>query len=98
MFKFGIDPISGFVCSRLFPHGGAILLTDSLILENPVVAEKIVRWFAQMVKIRAPNTWKLAGRPGLKDWVLSVADEKSDQDGLRSEKFQAYVDHRRRRR
>lgn len=77
--------------TRLFPHGVVILLTNALILENPIAAEKIIGWFDKMRKQRTPGTWKLVGRPGFKDWVLSVANERGDGDGLRSETFQAYV-------
>ncbi|KAI9885316.1 MAG: atp2, beta subunit of the F1 sector of mitochondrial F1F0 ATP synthase [Watsoniomyces obsoletus] len=90
VFKFGIDPVTGqFLQTRLFPHGSVILLTDALILDNPIATEKIVRWFRNVNKKKTPGTWKLVGRPGLKDWVLQVANEKGDGDGLRSEMFLA---------
>lgn len=101
VYRFGLDegtdPNDGktstgsgqFICTRLFSHGGAILLTDSLVLENPIACDRIVRWFGDKLKLRAPNTWKLVGRPGFKDWVLAVANERGDGDGLRSAEFKA---------
>ena len=103
VYRFGLDegtdPNDGktstgsgqFICTRLFSHGGAILLTDSLVLENPIACDRIVRWFGDKLKLRAPNTWKLVGRPGFKDWVLAVANERGDGDGLRSAEFKACV-------
>ena len=68
-----------FVCTRLFAHGGVILLTDAVILNDPIAGHTILSWFKTYSKQRPPQAWKLAGRPGLKDWALATAQQKADE-------------------
>ncbi len=88
LFKFGVTE-TGFVVQPLFPYGSVILLTDSLILRNPIAAEKVISWFAKSIRNRPPGTWKLVGRPGLKDWALAVANKACDEQGHESEEVKA---------
>ncbi|MCJ1397928.1 hypothetical protein MMC11_001124 [Xylographa trunciseda] len=73
-------PKSGL--TRLFPHGGSILLTDSLFLNCPEAAVRILTWFRIYILHSKPNgTWKLVSRPRLRDWILSIVEERTKEEG-----------------
>ncbi len=58
---------------RLFPSGGVILITVSLILYRPKEALRIVMWFAHVqIRQKKPGTWKIAFRPHILSWLLDV--------------------------
>ena len=60
---------------RLFPHGGVLLLTESLILYRPHETLRILMWFRRVhVPAKAPGTWKLAVRPRIREWLLNIMD------------------------
>ena len=62
---------------RLFPHGGAICLTDSVILTTPVEAIRILSWFERnILQYKPPGTWKLAMRPRFYEWILDIAQDE----------------------
>ena len=64
---------------RLFPHGGAILLTESLILYRPSEALRIIMWFRLVhLPSKQSGIWKLAARPRLREWLLSLMDLYQD--------------------
>ena len=63
---------------RLFPHGGVLLLTESLILYRPREALRILMWFRLVhIPAKAPGTWKLAVRPRVREWLLDLMDAYS---------------------
>lgn len=60
---------------RVFPHGGVILLTISLILYHPYEALKILRWFRLILLPMKPSgTWKIAMHPRPREWLLDIQD------------------------
>ena len=63
---------------RLFPHGGAIFLTEDLMLHDPHRALKIVEWFPKFYDTRLPGSWKLVLRPTVKEWLLETAEATRD--------------------
>ena len=64
---------------RLFPHGGVLLLTESLILYQPRESLRMLMWFRRVhVPAKAPGTWKLAVRPRIREWLLDIIDAYSD--------------------
>ncbi len=64
---------------RLFPHGGVILLTESLILYRPREALRIIMWFRRIhLPSKQSGTWKLAARPRLREWLLDLLDLYED--------------------
>ena len=68
--------------NRLFPHGAAILLTDGLFLYRPYEAAKILAWFRLVILHQKPlRTWKLCTRPRLKDWLLTLQNDRNMDDG-----------------
>ena len=68
--------------TRLFPHGGAILFTDSLFLNHPHQTVRILKWFRLNILHTKPNgTWKLGSRPHLVDWILSIVEDRPVEDG-----------------
>ncbi|KAI9823701.1 MAG: hypothetical protein M1819_001145 [Sarea resinae] len=83
VFSFGAardhPGTNGFSCTRLFPHGGAILLTDEVYLNQPKAANQIVQWFVRH-KSRVVS-WKLVGRPQLREWLHRVIDEEGPGNG-----------------
>ncbi|MCJ1284280.1 hypothetical protein MMC26_003611 [Xylographa opegraphella] len=68
--------------TRLFPHGGGILLTDSLFLNCPEAAVRILTWFRIYILHSKPDgTWKLVTRPRIRDWILSIVEERTKEEG-----------------
>lgn len=64
---------------RFFPHGGVILLTESLILYRPHEALRIIMWFRRVhLPSRQSGTWKLAARPRFREWLLDLLDLYED--------------------
>ncbi|KAI5299196.1 hypothetical protein KEM55_002457 [Ascosphaera atra] len=63
----------------IFPHGGAILITDDLILRHPDRTLQIVSWFTNFVKTKFRGTWKLLFRPNVEQWLLELASLKNDE-------------------
>lgn len=64
---------------RLFPHGGVLLLTESLILYHSRESLRILMWFRRVhLRARAPGTWKLAMRPRIREWLLDLVEAFSD--------------------
>jgi chromo domain-containing protein 1 len=69
--------------NRLFPHGQAILVTDSFLLLHPQEASRFLRWFRLQVQANKPvGTWKLCIRPGIRDLLLTIVEERSKEDGI----------------
>ncbi|MCJ1382699.1 hypothetical protein MMC17_005812 [Xylographa soralifera] len=68
--------------TRLFPHGGSILLTDSLFLNCPEAAVRILTWFRIYILHSKPSgTWKVVTRPRIRDWILSIVEERTKEEG-----------------
>lgn len=64
---------------RLFPHGGVLLLTESLVLYRPREALRILMWFRLVhMPSKTPGTWKLAVRPRVREWLLDIMDACSE--------------------
>ena len=64
---------------RLFPSGGVILMTVSLILYRPKEALRIVMWFAGVQhRQKKPGTWKIAFRPHILSWLIDVIEVCQD--------------------
>ena len=60
-----------------------MLITDSLLLLRPHEAARFLRWFRlQVLPTKPAGTWKLCVRPGIRDFLLSVIEEKSEEDGF----------------
>ena len=58
---------------RLFPHGMAILFTDSLFLLRALDAARILKWFRlAILPHKPPRTWKVCTRPAVRQWLLKV--------------------------
>lgn len=72
---YRITYTSRFACERLFPHGGAVLVTESVFLDDPKAARNILQWFKEALIKRAAGTWKLICRPGIKERMAELVDE-----------------------
>ncbi|KAI9680332.1 MAG: hypothetical protein M1829_001218 [Trizodia sp. TS-e1964] len=73
------SPSTSFSVVRLFPLGGILLLTDEIFIQNPTGALNILIWFNNQRQSRAPGTWKLAARSGLRDWLLNTTNKKHQE-------------------
>lgn len=68
--------------NRLFPHGCALLITDSFLLLCPHQAARFMRWFRLWVMTNKPaGTWKLCTRPAIRDYLLSLVEDRNTEDG-----------------
>ena len=64
---------------RLFPHGGVLLLTESLVLYRPRETLRMLMWFRRVhIPYKVPGTWKLAVRPRVREWLLDIMEACSD--------------------
>ena len=79
-FRIGLRPDSTAKrpgVTKIFALGGTILLPDSLFLNRPEHVARLLKWFRGcQLKIKAPQTWKLLTRPRLREWLLSVLQER----------------------
>ncbi|MCJ1474972.1 hypothetical protein MMC13_003632 [Lambiella insularis] len=76
------SPVPKANLTRLFPYGAAILLTDSLFLNHPQDAARILHWFRVNILASKPEgTWKIVTRPRLRDWILSIIEERPKSEG-----------------
>jgi len=67
---------------RLFPHGGVICFTSSLILYHPHEALRILRWFRLFHLPSKPSgIWKIAVRPRIREWLLDIQDLSCEELG-----------------
>ncbi|OJJ74880.1 hypothetical protein ASPBRDRAFT_40111 [Aspergillus brasiliensis CBS 101740] len=65
---------------RIFPHGGAILMTEDVMIHDPQATIVILGWFADFIKKKYPGNWKIMFRPAILDWLLQqseTADESA---------------------
>lgn len=68
--------------NRLFPHGGAFLLTDSIVLLRPHDAARFLAWFRLVVLPSKPaGTWKIVTRPRIRDWLLCLRESRDKENG-----------------
>lgn len=74
---------ASFEAIQIFPYGTTVLVTDEIFEKYPKDALKILQHIYNQNK-PYPNfvwKWKLAGRYGLKNWLLDVAvDHKAEFD------------------
>lgn len=69
--------------NRLFPHGEAILVTDSFLLLHPREAARFLKWFRWVaIDGKPPGQWKLCFRPGIRDLLLTIIEQSSEKDGF----------------
>ena len=71
--------------TRLFPHGCMILITDSLLLLQPLEAVRILLWFRmRVIDIKPHGTWKIITRPNIRRFLTNCCRErKLDEEGKR---------------
>ena len=83
IFNINLRPIPPDTClTRLFPHGAALLLTDSLILNRPREVVRILTWFDTNILFNKPaGTWKLCLRPRFRSWILDIIQDRPPEDG-----------------
>ncbi|KAL4741054.1 hypothetical protein BDV11DRAFT_168606 [Aspergillus similis] len=63
---------------RLFPHGGIFLLTEDLIVREPVAAMIILQWFYEWSKKKYPGLWKIMLRPNILNWLTNQMELADD--------------------
>ena len=67
---------------KLFPSGGALLLTDSFIVTQPRQAVRMLHWFVyHIIQNKRPGSWKLALRPRFRDWLLRMIESLDPPKG-----------------
>lgn len=72
-----------FEAVQIFPYGTTVLVTDEIFEKHPRDALKILQHIHKQNKPYPSFVWKwkLAGRYGLKNWLLDVAtDHKAEFD------------------
>ena len=71
--------------TRLFPHGCCFLMTDSLFLNHPLKAWRILKWFREKILVtKFPGTWKVAMRRAAVKWLIDMASEMVPQGATTS--------------
>ncbi|KAF2405173.1 hypothetical protein EJ06DRAFT_552602 [Trichodelitschia bisporula] len=62
-----------FRCKPLFPSGRTVFVTDDVLENYPQKALHIVDDILKANKRKGAAKWRLGGRPGLLNWLLSLA-------------------------
>ncbi|KAH0542608.1 hypothetical protein FGG08_003016 [Glutinoglossum americanum] len=79
--KLAVTNRGSFGCRRLFPHGGCILLTDNMLMNDPRGSYEVIRVFKKRLEDSKSNTWKLVLRPGdVEGWCLGAIVSKANMD------------------
>ncbi|KAL8790857.1 MAG: hypothetical protein Q9195_006182 [Heterodermia aff. obscurata] len=66
----------------LFPHGSMFLITDSLLLLQPLEAIKILLWYRLRIMDEKQGGWKMVMRPNIRRFLLNCCRErKLDEEG-----------------
>ncbi|OCK85322.1 hypothetical protein K432DRAFT_421915 [Lepidopterella palustris CBS 459.81] len=81
-FQLGCNPFASedsldYECTRLFPLGNVVFITDDVFAHQPSSAFSVVKAFDEKFK-NGPQVLKnskLAGRPGLISWALELMEE-----------------------
>ncbi|KAL4889947.1 hypothetical protein BDV59DRAFT_100581 [Aspergillus ambiguus] len=64
---------------RLFPYGGAILITEDFIFYRPEgTLVFLTYFFYEYYQVKFPGSWKIMFRPGVLNWLKTLA-EKDDK-------------------
>lgn len=72
-----------YEAQRLFPHGGITFITDDVFVYYPEKATEIIEKFLHEDKDKPPGGQlsKIGARPGVKDWMASLATKKFEEQG-----------------
>ena len=66
----------------LFPHGCMLLITDSLLLLQPLEAVKILMWYRLRNMDEKQKLWKIVTRPNIRRFLTNCCRErKLDEEG-----------------
>ena len=66
----------------LFPHGCMLLITDSLLLLQPLEAVKILMWYRLRIMDERQKSWKIVMRPNIRRFLINCCRErKLDEEG-----------------
>jgi chromo domain-containing protein 1 len=70
---------------RLFPHGGAVFLTPSFLIEEPQRTFELLKWFQSKISKASYGSWKLVTCYDVRCYLLNLAIQKaSERDNLLS--------------
>jgi hypothetical protein len=70
-----------FGCYRLFPHGGCVLFTDEMLMNDPKGSYEVLRWLRKRLADSKSHTWKVVLRPGnVEGWLLQAIVSKAEVD------------------
>lgn len=67
-----------------FTSGGAILITEDVILNHTNHAFAILEWYHNYIRGRYPVKWKLVFRPDIRTWLLNLAVSWQDEKYVRT--------------
>ena len=73
--------------SQLFPSGGAVLLTEATMVQDPDRAIRIIRWFVRQVQAKEGGPWKLYLRPRVSVWLMNIAKSLTGSDEIKGAKY-----------
>lgn len=90
IFSIGLnqlDPMDEptFGCERLFPFATAALITDDVFIYHPEKALEILNGFIKIIKGKLE--YKLVTRPGVKEWLLRLAEERLYESGRQDDRW-----------
>ncbi|RFU33521.1 hypothetical protein B7463_g2795, partial [Scytalidium lignicola] len=73
---FEDDSLGKISVTRLFPLGGAVLITPSFLIAEPERAYQLLKWFQLKLRLTL-GTWKLVCCNNLRDYLFDLACEKA---------------------
>jgi hypothetical protein len=102
VFSIGMQPAFtdrnlSFSCQRLFPNGKATFITDDLFQHHPEQASAVIRALLYGIdkKAKEPGAArdKVVTRPGIKEWLLKLAEESiNEHGGIDTRRMRLYSD------
>ena len=77
------QPVRRYKARRVFPHGGITFISDDVFEYYPEKAVEIIQEFHAKAKTKPPGaeTSKIGARPGIRDWLASLAVKKLEEGG-----------------
>ncbi|KAK4990760.1 hypothetical protein LTR50_002296 [Elasticomyces elasticus] len=88
IFQIGVDAtldvgipaaVTRYSCTRLFPFGKLILITDDVFVYHPHKARRILQTITNTAYHGALQGTKLVARPGIRNWLISLLDRSLDE-------------------
>lgn len=91
----GSDPGTSYSCTRLFPQGGLLFITDDVFEFHPKAAAQVLEMFFEEADRKAVGLKndRVLTRPDLREWLLDLVDKYAVEDKakINNDRLRLYV-------